>query len=428
MSWRKGLILSAAFLMGLSVATSCKKRTNTLGIGALNPESLLASGGIDTFSLLTYTEQMDTATTHGVTRGLVGYYNDPKFGTFKSDFYMQFHPTSTIQFSTVDGLSIDSVVLSFRYAGYYGSLDPQTFAVHRLDEDIYIDTPYYKNTVKQVMGSDLVLPSSAYQTPNVEDSVIIGSVRQAPQLRLQLDPAFGTELIMAAYNQLYTTDDSFDDLFKGLRISVTDPTPASGDGAILYLDAGASISRLTIYYKLGTLPNAITYEVDSYAARFNHVDIDNSGHDVMDVITDHLNGQDQYYAQAFQSRAVVKIPGIEGLPENAVVHDALLVIPISYQTYNVYYPSAPIQVGYYFTETDGTKTLRVKNVDYDIDLKRYVIDVRDFVQDVVMGNQENVGIYLFPPAFSSTAERIVFNGPNTTNKLKPKLIIKYTEY
>ena len=97
-SWRKGISLSATFLLALLVAVSCKKETNKLGLGALDPDSLLSSGGVDTFHLYTYSEAEDTFPTSGQGLGLVGNYNDPKFGTVKADFYTVIHPTSTIQF------------------------------------------------------------------------------------------------------------------------------------------------------------------------------------------------------------------------------------------------------------------------------------------------------------------------------------------
>jgi hypothetical protein len=425
-SWRKGISLSATFLLALLVAVSCKKEPNKLGLGVLDPDSLLSTGGVDTFDLYTYTEVEDTFPTSGQLFGLIGDYNDPKFGSFKADFYTVIHPTSTIQFPSITGLVIDSVVLSFRYGGHYGKLDEMTFSVHRLGEGLDMDSLYYKGDTKPVIGNNLVLPSSETQTPkaNANDSVMVGTSKQAPQLRLMLDPALGQELIESAFNGTYTNDETFETYFKGLRISAANAS--SNEGSVLYLDPDASVSRLTVYYTINSTSNSITYEVDGQSAYFNHVDIVNSP-DVNDVITNHLNGQDQYYAQAFQSRAVVRLPGVDDLPKNGIVQDALLVIPIAHQTLSLFYPSATLRVGYY-TTVNGVQTFRVKDVAYDSANKRYVIDIRDYVQNIVLGEQVNGGIYMYPRYFSSTAERIIFNGPNTTNKFKPKLIIKYTEY
>jgi hypothetical protein len=60
--------------------------------------------------------------------------------------------------------------------------------------------------------------------------------------------------------------------------------------------------------------------------------------------------------------------------------------------------------------------------------KSYTLDVRDYVQEIVNGKIENLGIYLSPEKMLFSAERIVFNGPNSLNKKQPKLKIIYTTF
>jgi hypothetical protein len=56
------------------------------------------------------------------------------------------------------------------------------------------------------------------------------------------------------------------------------------------------------------------------------------------------------------------------------------------------------------------------------------VDIRDYAQSIVAGDLENNGLVISPRFFINSAERIVFNGLNTTNKVKPKLILTYTTY
>jgi hypothetical protein len=60
--------------------------------------------------------------------------------------------------------------------------------------------------------------------------------------------------------------------------------------------------------------------------------------------------------------------------------------------------------------------------------KHFFVDIRDYVQSLVKGELENTGLVISPRYFINSAERVVFNGLNSTNKMKPKLILTYTTY
>jgi hypothetical protein len=431
-SWRKGFTLSATFLLALLVATSCKKETNSIGLGALDPDALLESGGVDTFKLTTFSVAEDSVPTDNQTFGILGAYHDPKFGTFNASIYAQFHLSNTISFDPDDVPVVDSVVLSLRYRGYYGELDPQTFEVYELDDTMNVANTYYKDDVEAVKPTNLVLPSSATQTPNPSDSVLVGTTEKPAQLRLRLDKTLlGNDLMAQAVvgNPAFTDDALFEDYMKGLHIKVTNANPAVGKGGIFYFNLEDNNSKVTIYYHLDGDPDLTPYElvleVEDNCADFNHVEIDNSGYQVANVLSNPISGQNQYFAQAFQSRAKVEFPTLNNLSKKAVVHNALLVIPIAHQTFSSFYPSNQLSVGY---KTDEGKIVGFQVIAYDDIRKSYIVDVRNYVQDIVTGDAENRGVFLYPTFFSSTAERIIFNGPNTTNKEKPKLIVKYTEY
>src|SRR3989338_970573 len=430
-SWRKGFTLSATFLLALLVATSCKKETNTIGLGALDPDALLSSGGVDTFQLTTFSVAEDTIPTDNQTFGILGAYHDPKMGTFNASIYSQFHLSNTISFDAGDQAIVDSVVLSLRYRGYYGELDPQTFEVYELDDTMDVDRDYYKNDVEALKPSNLVLASSETQTPNPSDSVWVGSTKKPAQLRLTLNNAWAQTIMDDATggNAAFTDDALFENYMKGLHVKVANANPAVGKGGVFYFDMEDNNTKVTIYYHLqadpGSTPYELVLEVEDDCADFNHVEIDNSGYPVANVLSNPINGQNQYYAQAFQSRGKVEFPTLNNVPKTAVIHDALLVIPISHQTLSSFYPSNQLTVGY---KNDEGEIIGFNVILYDDSKKSYIIDVRNYVQDIVSGDAENRGVFLYPTFFSSTAERIIFNGPNTSNKEKPKLIVKYTEY
>jgi hypothetical protein len=50
------------------------------------------------------------------------------------------------------------------------------------------------------------------------------------------------------------------------------------------------------------------------------------------------------------------------------------------------------------------------------------------MQAVLKGTIENTGLIVSPRFFINSAERIIFNGKNTSNKKKPQLIVTYTTF
>lgn len=449
-NWRKGILLSACFVFTVSVLPSCKKTSSKFGTEALNVDELLASGGVDTFQLSTSSILFDTLPTDNQIFGNVGAYNDPKFGIVNASLYTQFSISGTVSIGSA--AIIDSVVLSLNYGGYYGKLDPQTFEVYQLADILHKDSVYKRNTTKATTGPNLVDPGSATQTPNTSVKVVTGDGNGdgeddtlKPQLRLKLDNAFGQQFLddMVSYAGTgpFASSDAFLNLgyFKGLKINVADATPANGKGAVLYFNLGSVETKMTIYYKLAsepTLPRNVALVINSSCGDFNHVDINNSGHHIADVLANPINGQTQFYSQSYNTIPKIEFPTLNNLPNKAVINNALLYLPISYQTASVYYPTYGFVLAYKNEDNEFVKialnSLATSGVSavYDNNQKAYVVDLRWYIQELVNNKKPNTGLYLIPDAtyFNCTAERVIFNGPLSPYKTRPKLVIKYTEF
>ncbi|WP_430406033.1 DUF4270 family protein [Fluviicola sp.] len=435
-NWRKVILLSACFVLTLSVLPSCKKTSSKFGSEALDINDLLASGGVDTFDLKTYSVLEDSLTSDNQIFGMVGAYHDPKFGLVNASLYAQFTIDGLTQFSSGETLNtIDSVVLSLNYGGYYGKLGPQTFEVYQLTDSLGLTTDYYRNSTKTTTGINLVDPGSATQTPIIDDEkFVLGNGDSVnPQLRLRLDNSLGLQFIndILVGNTAFQSSDLFlsEQYFKGLKINVANTTPASGQGAIIYFNLLNSQTKMTIYFKMNgdTEQREISLKNTSKCADFNHADIDHTGYHIADVLANPLNGQTQFYTQSLDNRAVVEFPTVNNLKSNALINNALLYIPVSYQNGSYYYPSVTLEVGY---KTDSGKIVTFRTASYDNNQKAFVIDLRDYIQDIVSGKAENRGLYLNQSSlyFNCTAERIIFNGPASPYKTRPKLVIKYTEF
>lgn len=432
-NWRKVILLSACFVFTLSILPGCKKTSSKFGTEALDINDLLASGGVDTFQLKTYSVLEDSFTTDNQIFGIVGALHDPKLGIVNASLYAQFTIEGQTQLNGLTLNTIDSVVLSMNYGGYYGKLGSQTFEVYQLTDTLGLTTDYYRNSTKST-GPNIVDPTSATQTPNLDKKFALGSGDSVrPQLRLRLDNALGIQFIndIIAGNAAFQSSDQFlsSNYFKGLKINVANATPASGQGAVLYFNMQNSQTKMSIYFKVvgDTNQREISLKNTTKCADFNHADIDHSGYHIADVLTNPLNGQTQFYTQSLDSRAVIEFPSVSKLKSNSLINNALLYIPVSYQNGNYYYPSVTLEVGY---KTDSGKIVTFRTASYDNNQKAFVIDLRDYIQDIVSGKAANRGLYLNQSSlyFNCTAERIVFNGPASSYKTKPKLVIKYTEF
>ncbi|MNK05437.1 hypothetical protein D3C87_233190 [compost metagenome] len=447
-NWRKATILSACFVLAVSVLPACKKKSSSYGTEVINIEDILASGGTDTFQLRTSSVLMDTLSTANRVYGVLGAYHDPKFGILNASIYTQMSIGGRISLlsNSVFG-NIDSVVLSLKYDGsFYGKLDPQTFEVYQLGEPMSLDSAYRRTSTVATMGTNLVEPSSATQTPKPTSTLVYDSDGDGDldtvnsELRLRLNNSFGLPFItdILANHSAFESSDAFlsSNYFKGFRINVANATPAFGKGGTLNFNLANAQTKLTIYFKLANDPGTqqrVSLIVNSACADFNHVDITNSGLHIQDVLANPLNGQNLYYAQSFYAVPKIEVPYITDISPKSVVSNAVLFLPVAYQTGNDYYPTRSFQV--YYKNADGTLGRLLRGVNpvtaiYDNNLKAYTVDLRFYFQNLVSRKINNTALYLIPEpsAFTSSVSRVIFNGPASPYKSKPKLVIKYTEF
>lgn len=414
--------------MTLYILASCKKKESTLGNDILDPNSLLNSTQVDTFQLTTFTIAEDSLISDNPAYAVLGSYNDPKFGKVNASFYTQVVLSGlNPNFGDLSSITVDSLVLGLEYVDYYGELSPQTVEVYQLTEKLHIDSTYYSFQHKAHSSTNLVVPGFETFTPKPNGETIIGEDTVDAQLRIRLNNALASQLIneSASGGTNYSSTENFKDYFKGLYVKVNNPIQSSGKGGVFYFNLNAPLSKMTIYYTQDGENKTFDFLINSECADFNHVDIDNTGKPVQNVINDTVSGQTEFYAQAFKSRAVVAIPGLKNLPKKAVIHKAELILPIQYQTGTKYLPSDELSV-----------SVRINNLlsgigvfgFYDNFTKSYTVDCRNYVQALVSGDITTTELYLSPRFFITSAERVIFNGPNTINKKKPQIVVTYTEY
>ena len=430
--WRKGFILSATFLFLLFVGgttVSCNKKQKPVGESGLSEDDILNSSGVDTFALKTFSIVEDSISSKDPRFNLLGSFNDPVFGTTDASFYTQISLSGfSPDFGVLADVAIDSFIVSFRYGGYYGDISEHLFEVYQIDEDLSEDSSYYEFSSLTTQATNLVPTANneGYILPEPLVQAVVGQDTVSPQLRIPLDTIFARQLMQLA--ETSADNEEFIDNFKGLFFKVNNGMQSPGEGNILYLESSNPASKLTVYYRENNEPKEFDFLISASLVDFNHIEIDNSSTNVEFVINDTLAGQTEFYAQAFKTRAKIQFPTFDDLPKDIVIHEATLELPISYFLGDGFYPSSIVSAAARFQEENDQYFLLDNNVLYNQQSRSYIINLRPYLQSVINGQAINDGIIISPLFFNTSAERMIFNGPNTPNKLKPKLSVVYTEF
>jgi hypothetical protein len=276
-TWRKGLVLSATFLLSVLVFVSCKKKENVLGQNSIAQTNLLNSSGIDTFSLITYTYKDDSISTSQPLYGMLGSYSDPVFGTVNAEIYTQLRlALESPSFLDVNAIVIDSFILSLRYADSYGIPGDQTLEVFEINDvnGLSIDSTYYTFSTKATDPISWVPVGEEVIRMDTEGETVVGADTVPKLLRIPLDTNKARtffqdfDLLPASF----VTNEAFHEYFKGFHIRTNNGLQSSGDGGVFYFDLSSSASEAVVYYTEGGVQKEFQFLVNINAANFNHID------------------------------------------------------------------------------------------------------------------------------------------------------------
>jgi hypothetical protein len=443
------VMLSAIFFIGV-LFTQCKKDKSQLGLNVQPQTDQIGLTTVDTISLITYTAPSDSIVTDELTAAmLLGSYVDPFFGIVKSSLYTQIRLEGSVDFTpdggTLADLAVDSVILYLAINSGYGNLEPQTFEVYRMAESIYLDSTYYSNTSKAVMGADLVSAGEGTIIPNPNvPGYVNGVLTSESILRIPLSV---NDFAMPIINESGTGvldandgDGNFVDWFKGILITSNTVSQSINQGAILYTDPLSANSKVTIYYRDNSgLPSeydTIQFDlnINSSCARYTKFEQDYTGTMVESQLLDSTEGQDVFFLQTMGGvRSKIALPHIADLLDssNMVINKAELVLPVQYFPSDAYVPSEELFL-VRTLESGGISFIPDYNDDrggnYTESSSSYTFNITRYLNQMIAGDYENLPLTIVSGGNAVTANRVVFNGPNTILKDKPKLIITYSKY
>jgi len=475
-------------LISLFLFSSCKD-SSSIGLD-INPNDAVTGTLLDTVTVTSRTVKDDVASTYAsiqsyLSRYPLGAMDDAVFGKTTAGLALAVNLPSSTTYSFGSVIQIDSAVLvmpyslgaaSAYYTAYHGrefygdSTAVYSFTVNQLTDNLSTQDKWLSNKI--YAAGDLLGSFSGKLSPNTPvkvTDVVSGAadtiLTTVPEIRIKLTAAMIQSKIAALDSLNLTTNEKFNQAFKGLKVAAT----ATGTGGIALLNFTTANSNLEIYYKKR---NATTSTVtDTVVAKFPIVATTNAvaasvTHDYTNTpVATQLNTPGEYQTTYLQSmsgvRTKISFPYIKDLVNKIgskiVISKAELVIDPSDATDSIPFKIPPRLALYrtdiaqqrvnvadnnpYNATTNPSGDYRSYTTQipfggyYDYTAKSYKFVITNYIQDLIDGKVEDYGTYigttsadtfnLYP--FANTAGRVVIGSFNNTDNKKIRLNIYYVK-
>ena len=429
-------------MIGILAFASCKKSPETIGNNLISDDNYIAIYHTDTTEIVCHS-YLDSVSTSNATNALLGAMKDPVFGATEAGFYTQFRPSVAGQ-SFGNNPIVDSLVLQLYLVGYYGDTTVmQTVHAYELTDSLSYEASYYSHSTVAIGSIDHANGCQFSPRPKTKMHIIGTDTVPQPIIRIPLSQDLGNQLVNLD-TSAYSRPDLFKKHFKGLYVTCT---PVSLDGAINSIDlTNNSYTMLQLYYHNAATPNKpmrYNFYVTSSDTYFNHFDHDYTQGDpefVSQLTEGHAAlGQSTLYLQTMGGvRAKVFFPNLSHWADTLegcrlVVNEAKLILPASQTLMDSVYkaPSSFVLVGF---NTDSTTYLLPDYLEgssffdgtYNSSKKEATFRITEYLQSIIMGKKDNLGLSLGINGAAYNATRYVINGPNATDEEKMRLEVTYS--
>lgn len=339
---RKSFLVVPLFILVL-ISSCTKLERTTLGGDLLPGTDRLITDTIILPVVTTNYVEVDSTYIGKADQHLLGFVNDPMFGTTTASMYLQLLPTLYPFTYPVakDSLFLDSCVLSLSFTGAYGDTSAVSKVnVYKVSDPAFKANKVYRITEAPNFSTGDFLGTASFTTGDIRrpyraaykaDSVI-------NQLRIRLSDAFGRLLLdQDNINGAFKNDTTFKNFLNGFAI-VTDSV-TSGN-VINYFQLTGETTRLNLYYrqrnregKDDTTVARFTFVNDTVrSANANKIHRNYAGSTAQPVFNSGAPSS-LVYVQAAPGTAVrVSIPGLDTLSNRPyIIHRAELVAQQVYQ-------------------------------------------------------------------------------------------------
>jgi len=454
---KRPIYVAALFFVGLLF--SCEKPEQDVGLGLQPGEDLLSVNQTDTITIEAYTLPEDSIRSDDLTPALLGAYLDPVFGLSDASHATELRlSTSNPNFVEGDAspsdIMIDSLVLFLAYETVvesngnlvrnYGGLGPQYVEVFEITDSLEPNVQYFSNKDPRIGSGDLVVDGMNKIYPNTDDSVTVGGVKRAPQIRIPLEPEFARKFIEASDVDGGLTAETFVTLLKGLYIKVNPEAPFVNlnNTGILYWDTFRERSGMTMYYRNNVTEDTLdyTFDIRSNTGKYTRFEHDFSQADMN--LVDQLNGnkelgKQQLFVQAMAGTKIrIDFPYLSDLADSTgiALNKVELILPI--QVDEDFPP--PSRMFIFGLDEEGRLFLIPDQLDgiiggtYDAQNQEYRFVITRFIQQILLGTRENYGLEIVTNRAAFSGNRVVINGPEYPNPDKPdnnlKLVVTLTNF
>lgn len=409
------------FILFFAGFQSCKE-PNGIGL-EVQPESEKFDVNTGTSNnFISYSLKESAQRSDETSQNMLGSYNDPIFGSVKAGFFTQFILSQNAP-DFGSSPTVDSVVLSLPYLGYYGNYsgaeNKQRFQVYQVGKHIYKDSVYYSNLDVNSYIITAPLADTLIQSDPVSPITIEGSTLAA-QLRIKLNKSFGEALMSSANAPYLNSSGEFLNYLQGLYVTVSNANQASGAGAIYNFDLLNTETKVTLYFKNSAGTGKFTLIVSSDCARIGVFETDySSAIDVSSQLADISKGQQQFYLQSMGGlKGKIELPVLKSLKDSMPV--AINQAEITFKVKEGTSSSFAVPARLYLTRinADGSAAFVSDQTEgdayyggiYNAATQEYTFNMARYFQQVVSGKYQDYGLYLLVGGSSVTANRVVLSG------------------
>lgn len=426
------------------VLAGCGKEYDAIGLN-LKEGELLGNAFSDSTSITAYTVKGDSISTKQLSNSILGYIQDPDFGTTRASIYTQFSLTgSSVNFGV--NPELDSIVLILQYTGFYGDTNARlTARVHELTEGLSNSTSqrYFSNSTTNFDATNLTYNPSFSFTPRPHTPVLIENTKRPAQLRIRLSDELGQHFI-DNQNRLGTNDD-FLNFFKGLHLTVSGFSN-SGTGCLVYLNLRNDISAITMYYRNQEGNKTYSLRVTGTSAYYNNFSHDYTTSNNQDLKDQVLSGNKEKGKQTLfvqpmgGVKTFIQFPNLYDTfkDQKIVINKAELVISNITIDDNAFPSPAQLNLqlikqtgglGFVPDDSDGRGSTYFGGT-YDKNKKEYRIRVTRYVQQLLTQKISPAGLYIVTRGEGIAANRLIFAGPESTQNPEQqfRLELDYTTY
>lgn len=438
------ITLHSILFLTLFLVVGCKRPKDSAI--SVDDKASLGTYYLDSFSASLSTVLVDSLPTSTSDRILVGYYSDPRLGTYAAASYIQFslagidedkNGREDILTSYTGSPYFDSLVIEMNHEYTYGdTTNAHIMKTYRLIEDL-----------KTVGGTSYIYNGQAFahETTALATNNIGYSTGNGANLRIKLDDALGIEFLTFAKNNdnRVATNEAFKTYFKGIAL-IPDVANTSVFGY-------TKTPIMKLYWHdtdNPTIGRLYTFKYDIKTDLFfNQIKNDRAStvlaplKNIYQEINATLTNNEAFVLPGVELMTKIKFPylnDIKAAYPNFAINKAELIIQPKNNTYSllsklpngvVLYRTNATNIPGELISYTGTANPEIVNpvVDYESNIGTYYkFEVTDFVQDQLKTsfyNETALMLASVRPYSGNRAEKLVLDNNPSSYTIKLKLYL-----